>query len=637
MNIYRSLGLVLCAGVVVASAPQARAFSADAPFTVGTGSSTLFYIGTDGNVGIGTLTPKALLDLAGSLTIKGPRPWIDVTAYGAVGDGATDDTAAIQAALNAVPDSGGTVYMPKGAYVTTGTLTIVHPTYLQGAGPGATKFWVKSADGDVLVVSAGSVTIEQVGFASAVPGGARHSGAYVHFMPTAGTVTLRQFSMYGGYVGVRMQATTAWVENGTIFAPSSAAGGTGILVDGGDDHFYDHLTMGGGEYGVPESLMHIVGSSGSNNITNVDIGGAQNCLLVDPATGLAAFWVLSSYFDNCITHGIYIHTTGVGSVVRSRIADSWTSSALSDGITIENGGVGQINGVEINNHHAFYNKGNGLSIKAGPSITNIKVEGGFYSGNTGSGIAVGAGISAFSVVDARAGNGGVDPTEQNGGAGVSVAAGGSDNYVIASNDLRGNAGGPIQDGGTGINKQVYGNLPSTGDSLFTVTGKVGIGTASPITKLTVAGADALSPQLSFRTTDPNWIGRLGQVAPGGTLGILLSTGGAWSVSGAGVFSATKDYNGSFPSAALFIGNQYNGALSTSFRFLRKAGGVTTTDGAVTELMSIDDNGNVSVAGSLKAGSPQAPKGITLYDTANGSPYCLKVTNGAMAAAAGACQ
>lgn len=42
--------------------------------------------------------------------------WIDVTVYGAIGDGVADDTAAIQAAWNAMPSSGGTLYFPPGTY-----------------------------------------------------------------------------------------------------------------------------------------------------------------------------------------------------------------------------------------------------------------------------------------------------------------------------------------------------------------------------------------------------------------------------------------------------------------------------------------------------------------------------------------
>lgn len=41
---------------------------------------------------------------------------LSVTSFGATGDGATDDTDAIQAALDAVPEGGGTVYFPPGRY-----------------------------------------------------------------------------------------------------------------------------------------------------------------------------------------------------------------------------------------------------------------------------------------------------------------------------------------------------------------------------------------------------------------------------------------------------------------------------------------------------------------------------------------
>lgn len=48
----------------------------------------------------------------------------NVIQYGATGDGATDDTAAIQAAVNAVPATGGQVIFPIGTYKLTGTITL---------------------------------------------------------------------------------------------------------------------------------------------------------------------------------------------------------------------------------------------------------------------------------------------------------------------------------------------------------------------------------------------------------------------------------------------------------------------------------------------------------------------------------
>jgi parallel beta-helix repeat protein len=56
--------------------------------------------------------------------------------YHATGDGATDDTAAIQAAENAADASGGTLYFPPGAYVVTATVIFDGPVSLRGS-PGS--------------------------------------------------------------------------------------------------------------------------------------------------------------------------------------------------------------------------------------------------------------------------------------------------------------------------------------------------------------------------------------------------------------------------------------------------------------------------------------------------------------------
>ena len=75
------------------------------------------------------------------------KPVVDVRDFGAVGDGSTDDTAAIQLAMNAAAE-GATVLIPKGTFAYSGELVMTTGTVLQGEGRDE-----KSADGSRLLAT----------------------------------------------------------------------------------------------------------------------------------------------------------------------------------------------------------------------------------------------------------------------------------------------------------------------------------------------------------------------------------------------------------------------------------------------------------------------------------------------------
>ena len=73
----------------------------------------------------------------GVISVHRPVAWpatvLDVNAFGAKGDGATDDTVAVAAALARARDArGGVVYLPRGIYRLTSTLQIPPQTVLRG-------------------------------------------------------------------------------------------------------------------------------------------------------------------------------------------------------------------------------------------------------------------------------------------------------------------------------------------------------------------------------------------------------------------------------------------------------------------------------------------------------------------------
>lgn len=98
-----------------------------------------------------------------SLESDGVTPlWVDdrinVLDWGAVGNDTADDTTTIQAAINAVPAIGGTVYFPPGhTYKITGTLTCaVAGTVLLGGGNRLTGSIIKQHTANTTAISFGT-------------------------------------------------------------------------------------------------------------------------------------------------------------------------------------------------------------------------------------------------------------------------------------------------------------------------------------------------------------------------------------------------------------------------------------------------------------------------------------------------
>lgn len=88
---------------------------------------------------LSTTDGDLLVKPSGTTTARGVRARFgevaNVRDFGALGDGVTDDTAAIQAAVDGLPAIGGTIYFPPGTYLFTTTVFLPSNTTVKGDGP----------------------------------------------------------------------------------------------------------------------------------------------------------------------------------------------------------------------------------------------------------------------------------------------------------------------------------------------------------------------------------------------------------------------------------------------------------------------------------------------------------------------
>lgn len=126
------------------------------------------YFAWDGNGNPTTTGATPPVSLPGTTTFTGDvyfksgRPWVDVRAFGALGDGTTDDTAAIQSAINAAP--GGIVFFPPGVYCvkTVGGVSESADLTLLGAGSLRSQLSACGADTTVVTLNSRRAVLSRV-------------------------------------------------------------------------------------------------------------------------------------------------------------------------------------------------------------------------------------------------------------------------------------------------------------------------------------------------------------------------------------------------------------------------------------------------------------------------------------------
>jgi hypothetical protein len=158
--------------------------------------------------------------------------FLNVKSFGAVGDGATDDTAAFTAALAALPSGGGTIQIPPGSYKLS-TVNVNKPVHFQGAhggSGGSVTLLSSSATATMLNVTSEGFRLDNVRLASSVT---RTAGAFVKVAGTS-RGAIRDIWCEGHYIGIDLDGMTEFtVSDCSFFAGVSEAatfGGAAIRL-----------------------------------------------------------------------------------------------------------------------------------------------------------------------------------------------------------------------------------------------------------------------------------------------------------------------------------------------------------------------------------------------------------------------
>lgn len=309
---------------------------------------------------------------------------VSVKQFGARGDGSTVDTTALQNAINAA----SFLHIPKGRFL-TGPLSISNETFITGAGSTSSGAVIlcNSTTSNLFNITSSGVQIDNIYVDCSL--GQKTAGNYFS-IGGFGRVFLYRVEMWNAYNGVVITAST----NVTLSSCRAfSVKGSVVSVEGGFNHAILDLHSDNPSNSQPIAGIRVT-AVGDLTITGAKMLQCGTALLVDVAAGsyVNSLIINQSFFDTSNLCG-RIRSSSTGQIQRVDISDTWFGSSSAQGLVISNSGSGKVDGICLNNVRCVLCQGDGLEI--GSNVKNVRVLGGQFSQNTGSGISVASGGELF--------------------------------------------------------------------------------------------------------------------------------------------------------------------------------------------------------------------------------------------------
>lgn len=421
--------------------------------------------------GIGAVTRTVASKLNDTVSVKD---------FGAVGDGVTDDTAAIQAAINSVGiGGGGGVYFPYGTYKVTSTLTVAYNNVsFIGANQRGALLYSTTNNTKILSVTGTWFTLRDMSFDySTTP----ISGAVAIYLASQNT-TLDNFTVFKSYIGLQLGNGTlgscgaARVSNFQILSHVDA----GIYGYGSLDCFFSNGVINAANAtNAANGNIHLLNANEAFVMENVDMLLGVYAIVTDASSytssNRTAYSKFSNVFFDSSSQGTYLNN-----LVQTSFIGCWFSNGRTGpgyfGCSLNQSDEISFVGCEFSNCG-----GGGLNIAASAKRTKVigcTVESNSFTAGAGvaHGIVIAANTSDFIITNNHCHNGLFPGTQ---GYGILINSNVT-NFIVKDNNLLGNASGAMAVGTLGAGGVITDNLGfAPGMTIPTVTASPFTYTAGP--------------------------------------------------------------------------------------------------------------------------------------------------------------